>query len=114
MVQVFACTTLNKNWESLQKRGIQKKARYPPAASYIHEKTKLGVIIGSVIRIETQNTTEHGLLRSQKEMLFEMKAIGYDLNFLMRALHKVQRRAEWRGRVTKLLSYIRTMLVCSS
>ena len=60
--ELFGCTTLNKNWESLQSDGIQKKARYPPAISYIHDRTKLGVIIGSILRIATQNTTESQLL----------------------------------------------------
>jgi hypothetical protein len=102
----FSCTTLNKNLAELRQTGAQKKARYPPAISYIHDKTKLGVIIGSIIRIETQNTTERDLLRSEQEMLFEMSIIGYQKEFLKKALFRVRKKKSWKSRATQLLKYI--------
>lgn len=50
----FEIETINKNWDYIRCIGEQKKARYPPAASYIHERVKTGMIIGSFVRMTTQ------------------------------------------------------------
>ena len=102
----FSCTTLNKNIASLKDAGVQKKARYPPAISYIHDKTKLGVIIGSAIRIKDQNTTEEVLLNSLKDMLYEMKMIGYKKEFLIKAMHRIKKKSGWKARTRTLMKYI--------
>ena len=64
------------------------------------------MIIGSTVRIATQNTTERGLIRSVKEMLYEMRAIGYDRQFLKKAMNKVKRKPDWRVRAHRLVKYI--------
>ena len=50
------CKTRNKNWESLLQTGKQKILTYPPEQSFIPYSVKLGVQIGTLIRIRTQNT----------------------------------------------------------
>ena len=71
-------------------------------------------IIGSAVRIETQNTTEYDLIRSMKEMLFEMKVIGYDKTFLMKAMHKVKKKRNWKPRMPTLLYYVNRILYAST
>lgn len=110
----FKCKTLNKNWESIRIHNKQKKARYPPENTYAHDRMKMGVIIGSAVRIETQNTTEYDLIRSMKEMLFEMKVIGYDKRFLMKAMHKVKKKRNWKPRMPTLLYYVNRILYAST
>ena len=74
----FKCKTLNDNWEHIRCIGEQKKARYPPAESYIHDRIKTGMIIGSLKRMKTQNSTTKDLNKSIREFLLELKMIGYN------------------------------------
>ena len=53
---IAICKTLNKNFKTIQKQGTQKKARYPAWKSYTSNQNKRGVIIGSLHRINLQNS----------------------------------------------------------
>ena len=104
----FKCKTLNNNKEMLRSEGIQKIARYPPAKSYIHNKIKEGVIIGSLIRMETQNTEETDLMEAIHDYIDELKTIGYTEEMIMAPVpvNKMKRKHRWRKRVKQILHYV--------
>ena len=54
----------------------QKIAKYPPYISYIHDRIKTGIIIGSMMRIKTQNSTRKLLYKHIARNLFEMATNG--------------------------------------
>ena len=60
---------------------------------YIHERIKIGVLIGSILRIKTQNTEADTTLKHIARMLYEMKSIGYTKTLINQSLYKVRRKA---------------------
>ena len=106
----FTCETLNKNWEHLKKTGTQKIAKYPPNVSYIHDRIKTGVIIGSMIRMKTQNSNQQLLHKHIARNLTEMKAIGYTQNFLGKTLFKLKKKPGWQNTAKTMLKFVRTVL----
>ena len=102
----FECRTLNKNWDTIRVNGKQQKARYPPAHSYIHERIKIGVIIGSFIRMRTQNTGQGHLTNAIREYLYELWAIDYEKRHITRALYAVGKKPGWRDMTKRALNYV--------
>ena len=104
----FKCETLNKNWVHLKETGEQKIGRFPPSISYTHIRTKLGVLIGSINRIGTQNTCKRTLLKHIARNLFEMKALGYDKSFLNEGLFTIRKKANWTEIADTMLNFVNT------
>ena len=106
----FTCETLNKNWKHLKSTGKQKVAKYPPNISYIHDRIKNGVMIGSMIRMKTQNSTQNLLHKHIARNLYEMKAIGYKQDLLEQTLLKLKKKPGWQHTAKTMLKFVRTVL----
>ena len=106
----FSCKTLHKNYRTIREEGRQKIARYPPWESYIHVSVKVAIIIGSIIRIGTQNTHRPDLLRSLRRELIELSCIRYPKHIIRRALVKVRKKERWREIMQLLLDNLDRIL----
>ena len=56
--KAFTTQTLNKNWYTVRLLNRQRFQKLPHFTSYIHPRIKRAVIIGMMIRLDTQNTNE--------------------------------------------------------
>jgi hypothetical protein len=106
------CRTLNKNTEHIKQHGTQKIVRYPHYESYTDNKSKQGIIIGTLNRIEKQNTTTKIGAQSMMENYTEYTTIGYDETTYTGPLQKekrkqgdlrTNRRAEIADRTIKMI-----------
>ena len=72
----------------------------------MHSKIKEGVIIRSLVRIETQNTEEKDLMEAIQDYVDELKTIGYTEEMIMTSVNKMKRKHRWRKRVKQILHYV--------
>lgn len=84
------CKTYNKNWPQIRNKGTQSLIRYPPWNSYTSRQTLRGIIIGTMYRIETQNSSINLALQSLYENYVEYLAIGYPANFYISAIRRLK------------------------
>jgi len=103
----FACTTLNKNWNMIKKKGRQKVHRFMRPYSYTHERIKNNLPMGSLMRISCQNTYINDAADSMLKNLIEMNIIGYSKDFLCIAVKKLRRKQEWTAVANCLLLAIK-------
>jgi hypothetical protein len=97
------CETLNKNEDSILRNEPQRYPRYPPASSYMNETTKLGVLIGNLARIQTQNTFVKGMIKAVGQNNLELQEMGYTKDFINRAVHRMSTKYKlWREFSTHL------------
>jgi hypothetical protein len=89
----MTCKTLNKNKHSIAKNEGQIIARYPPWESYTTQQSKRGVIIGTLHRIEQQNSTIELAAHSMLDNYKEYRAIGYATTFYVNVLQKITKHA---------------------
>ena len=103
----FGCETLSKNWLQIKQTRTQKIHRYMRPYSYVHARLKNNLPIGSLMRIACQNTHAEATIRSMLKNLIELHVIGYDTNFLMKAVRKMGRKPQWKNETRLLLTMIR-------
>ena len=85
------CTTLNKNTISIEDKNEQTIVRYPPWESYTTEQSKRGVIIGTLHRIELQNTSIKLAAQSMYENYREYETLKYRSLFYCNTLKRIIR-----------------------
>ena len=102
----FGCQTLNKNWKHLRRTGKQKIAKYPHHYCYIHDRIKYGVIIGSINRMDSQNTWQKTLRKHLYRNIYEMKMIGYTERSIKKVIYKLKRKDKWKQIAGMLLNRI--------
>lgn len=100
--------TSNKNIGSIENRGKQKFPRYPGKSTYIHDQVRQGVIIGTMIRTETQNTYEKHKVESMIDDIKEFESIGYEIEYIMRVINKIRRREGWEKRIERIKENFKT------
>ena len=94
--------TNNKNIENVRKENKQKYPRYPGDRTYTHNQVKQGVIIGTMIRTETQNTYEKHKREAILDDVREFESIGYDIEYITKVMNKIGRREGWQERMIKI------------
>ena len=87
-------TPLSKNWKSLKKEGTQEKHRYPRSNSFTSEKSKRGVMIGTIARLPTQCHPRENVVQSLLQEAVEWRSIGYTWRTFGNALMKRRVRLE--------------------
>jgi hypothetical protein len=85
-------TTLNENVPHIYTHGKQKKTRYPSKNTYINEHIKIGNIIGSVHRTRGQNTYRSDFTIAMRDMITELRIIGYTNNTIKKCLYRLARQ----------------------
>jgi len=108
--KAFECKTLNKNWMEIKYLKQQKVVRYPPADSYIHQRIKTGMIIGSYVRLESQNSTTQNYKMAVEQFLEELWTIGYEKGTLIKATNKLRHKETYRDITKYALYHIRNYL----
>ena len=97
------CKTWNKNELSLLTEGKQKLPRYVGRYSMVPDHYKLGMQIATLLRINSQTHRLDDLIEALKINRLEMISIGYDDNFLLKALQRVMGRSQvWSKVIYKL------------
>jgi hypothetical protein len=82
----LTCAPFLKNWASLQDQGRQKFPCFIDNFSYTPDHYKLGVQITTYIRLNGQSSNHNILLDAMYKNALEMYSLGYDSNFLLKAL----------------------------
>ena len=94
----FTTQTLNKNWYTVRLLNRQRFQKLPHYTSYIHPRIKRAVIIGMMIRLDTQNTNERLLRKHFARSIMELRSIAYTEQFITNALSTLRKRPSWRSR----------------
>ena len=94
----FTTQTLNKNWYTVRLLNRQRFQKLPHFTSYIHPRIKRAVIIGMMIRLDTQNTNEKLFRKHFARSIMELRSIAYTEQFIINALGTLRKRPSWRNR----------------
>ena len=97
--KAFTTQTLNKNWHTVRLLNRQRFQKLPHYESYIHPRVKRAMIVGMMIRLDTQNSTEHLFKRHFARSIMELKSIDYTEQFVTHALSTSQKRVSWKNRI---------------
>ena len=65
------------------------------------------MIIGSFVRMTTQNSTKNRLEKAIKRYLYELYTIGYKKIFLSKAIRKLKHKIGWKPIAAQALKYVR-------
>ena len=87
----MTCRTLYKNTENINKQNTQIIVHYPPWESYTTKQSKRGVIIGTIHRINMQNSTITLAAQSMFENYREYRSIKYKTKFYIATLRRFLR-----------------------
>ena len=79
-------TTLNENVPRIYTHNTQKKIRYPSRSTYVNNHVKIGNIIGSIHRIRQQNTYRADFTQAIRDLIQELKCIGYGTAMIKKCL----------------------------
>ena len=82
----ISCKPLNKNKDSIYQKGKQQIPRFIHVDSSVPEHYKLGTQITTYLRLCEQSSTDDILIEAMKDNFYEMTALGYDINFFVKAL----------------------------
>lgn len=96
--KAFTTQTLNKNWYTVRLLNRQRFQKLPHYTSYIHPRIKRAVIIGMMIRLDTQNTDERLFRKHFARSIMELRSIAYTEQFIINALSTLRKRPSWRNR----------------
>ena len=95
----FTTQTLNKNWHTIKLLGRQRFQKLPHYESYIHPRIKRAMIIGMMMRLDSQNSTESLLKQHFAKSVMELNSIGYTEQFITHTLSTLQKRPSWGNRI---------------
>ena len=108
---IMICRTLNKNKESIRQNGEQIIVRYPPWESYTTKQSKRGVIIGTLHRVEQQNSSIQLATESMIENFEEYKAIKYEKDFYISTLKRFIKRNALENNLTTIAKKVITRII---
>lgn len=101
---------LQKNWERLGREGKQEKHRYPRKESFTNEKSKKGIMMGTVARIPTQCYPKGKIVESLLKEAVEWRSIGYNWREFSDVLMKREKRLKEEEEVKEKLRSARAWL----
>ena len=107
--KMFTTQTLNKNWYTVRLLNRQRFPKLPHYKSYIHPRIKKAMIMGMMIRLDTQNSNEKLFKRHFARSILELRSIDYTEKFITQALSTLHKRPSWRNRLLWMKRIINTI-----
>ena len=103
------CKAKNPNIKTINEKGKQLKPRFPHRISYTNRHTKRGNIIGTLNRLDTQNSYDTDLIDSIIDIYKELKIIRYTNNTIIEAFNKMRKDDKLKNIIKKVKTKIHAL-----